>query len=183
MPSGGSAGPSSSGASTPNSSRPQTPPPRSEIPSDPPTPPTPNLPLECPALQYGKDQSDHSQRQMETRYNRDKTTNVFQIGDVITVRIPPADDPSKGAPPRLFALVCDKRRNKYEVQTVAGIINTLLPAKELGPVNENLKNHYASDINASNCTKKVTLRHAARGGVTGPEYVFCNCKKMPCGAN
>ena len=52
---------------------------------------------------------------MTTRYNRGKTVRVFQIGDVVTVKIPAADNPGKGASPRLFALINDKRRSKYEV--------------------------------------------------------------------
>ena len=108
---------------------------------------------------------------------------MFQIGDVVTVKIPTIDNPGKGAPPRLFALINDKRRSKYEVQTKSDIIDTLLPTGKLRSVDQALKSVYASEIVAANNTKKVSLRHAARGGVAGPKYIFCGYKKMPCGSN
>ena len=108
---------------------------------------------------------------------------MFQISDVITVKIPTTDNPGKGAPPRLFALINDKRRSKYKMQTKLDIIDTLLSTSELGFVDQALKNVYASEIVATNNTKKVTLRHAARGGVASPKYIFCGCKKMPYSSN
>ena len=102
---------------------------------------------------------------------------------MVTVKIPTIDNSNKGAPPRLFALINNKCRSKYKVQTKSGIINTLLPASKLEFVNQALKSVYTSEIVATNNTKKVTLRHAAREGIASPKYIFCGCKKMPCGSN
>jgi hypothetical protein len=118
---------------------------------------------------------------MITRYNRGKTVRRFQIGDIVTVKIPSKDLLRKSVPGRLFALITDMKWSKYQLQTKADILNNYLPAKELGAVNQDLLNIYASEITAANKTTKISLRQAARDGLTGPVLIRCGCKKLPCG--
>ena len=80
---------------------------------------------------------------------------------MVTIKIPATNNLGKGVPPRLFALINNKHRSKYKVQTKSDIIDTLLPADKLRSVNQALKSVYTSEIVAANNTKKVSLRHAA----------------------
>lgn len=93
----------------------------------------------------------------------------------------PKDQPKKGGARRLYAIIIDKRGNSYQPQTKSGVIDRFMPANDPGSLDQRLAQMYASEISSANKTSKISLQGAARDGQTGKEYIYCSCKKMPCG--
>lgn len=164
-------------------STPSPPPLTSPPPTSPPpiSPLSPTPPTERPAILRAKRNSESARQRMVLRHSRGKRVHQFEEGDVVTVKISTKDYPGHGAPPRLFALIKERKHRGFVLQTKAGILDCLQHASNLGVVNQTLIGIYAAEIHAANNTRKVTLRHAAREGRMGPELIACGCKTMPCG--
>ena len=175
---------SSSTASSPSASAPApTPAPAPASAPTPPwatSPPLPPSPGQRPAVLHAKRNSSLARERMELHHNRGKRVHQFEQGNVVTIKVPDADHPRQGAPPRLFALVRERKYRGYILQTTSGIINRLQHASNLRVVNQSLSHIYAAKIHAASNTSMISMRQAALEGRTSPQLVVCACKKMPC---
>ena len=71
-----------------------------ELPTSP-----PSSPSQRPVVKRALKQSTHARHLMKLRHDRGKHVHVFEVGYVVTVKVPPIDQPGKGSPSRLYAKI------------------------------------------------------------------------------
>ncbi|KAF5120254.1 hypothetical protein E5D57_012260 [Metarhizium anisopliae] len=110
---------------------------------------------------------------MMQKYSKQHTIQHFNIGDIVSVKVPREDRTSTDNR-RLFGrILVEPYAHRYKVLTTSGVIKRLIPTKGLSAVNESLW----PDISIPRSTKEVTLTEAARDASTSARVgVSCQCK-------
>jgi hypothetical protein len=110
---------------------------------------------------------------MMQKYSKQHTIQHFNIGDIVSVKVPREDRTSTDNR-RLFGRILEEPyAHRYKVLTTSGVIKRLIPTKGLSAVNESLW----PDITIPRSTKEVTLTEAARDASTSARVgVSCQCK-------
>ena len=99
-----------------------------------------------------------SRKQMATRYNRRTKAQVFQPGQIVTVKIPKIDRSTATGSRRCYAEIFRAKNNRYEMRTEYGVLDRWYAARNICVVAEALARN--KSIPASN--RKVSLRKMAR---------------------
>ena len=111
--------------------------------------------------------------QMMQKYSKRHTIQHFNIGDIISIKVPREDRTSTDNR-RLFGRILEEPyAHRYRILTTSGIIKRLIPTKGLSIVDESLW----PDITIPATTNEVTLTEAARDASTSARVgVSCQCK-------
>lgn len=138
-----------------------------------------------------------SRKQMANKYNRRTKTQVFQPGQIVTVKIPKIDRSTATCSRRCYAQIFHAKNNCYEMRTAYGILDRLYAAKNICVVPEALARHKTIPFS----DKKVSLKEMARQECntgksswsitynsrrsirltkSGRSQISCRCKKFPC---
>lgn len=99
-----------------------------------------------------------SRKQMATRYNRRTKAQVFQPGQIVTVKIPKIDRSTATGSRRCYAEILRAKNNRYEMRTEYGVLDRWYAARDICVVPEALARN--KSIPASD--RKVSLREVAR---------------------
>ncbi|RFU23828.1 hypothetical protein B7463_g12511, partial [Scytalidium lignicola] len=110
---------------------------------------------------------------MVEKYSKRHDIQHFDIGDIVALKIP-REDRTVTDNRRLYGQILDEPHpHRYKVITQSGIINRLMPTKDLGVVDKSLW----PDITIPESTKQVTLTLAAREASTSQRIrISCQCK-------
>ena len=111
---------------------------------------------------------------MVTRYSRRHDIQVFKIGDLVSIAIPRLDRGPLDNRRVLGRIKSVPREDRYEVETVHGVVQTLLPTTELLPVPPEIQFQLPTGL-----SKDVSLHYiAAQESATDIVQTSCNCKKL-----
>lgn len=100
-----------------------------------------------------------SRKQMATRYNRRTKAQVFQPGQIVTVKIPKIDRSTATGSRRCYAEILRAKNNRYEMRTEYGVLDRWYAARDIYVVPEALARN--KSIPASD--KFVALRISCDG--------------------
>ena len=112
---------------------------------------------------------------MAKKYSKKHDIQHFDIGDIVSLKVPREDRTSTDNR-RLFARILEEPySHRYKVVTLSGVINRLIPTKQLGAIEKALW----SDIIIPDSTKEVGLGLAGREASTSQRIgVSCQCKGL-----
>ena len=111
---------------------------------------------------------------MVTRYSRRHDIQVFKVGDLVSIAIPRFDRGPLDNRRVLGRIKSVPREDRYEVETVHGVVQTLLPTTELLPVPPEIQFQLPTGP-----SKDVSLHYiAAQESTTDIVQTSCNCKKL-----
>ena len=110
---------------------------------------------------------------MIRKYTKKHDIQHFEVGAIVSIKVPREDRTSTDNK-RLFARILkEPYPHRYQVLTLSGIIQRLIPTKSLGAVEQALW----SDILIPDSTKQVGLGLAAREASTSARVgISCQCK-------
>lgn len=110
---------------------------------------------------------------MIQKYSKQYTIHHFDIRHIVSIKVPREDRTSTDNQ-RLFGRVLEEPySHRYKILASSGVINRLIPIKELGVVERTLW----PDIHIPTITKEVTLAQAARDASTSERVgISCQCK-------
>jgi hypothetical protein len=110
---------------------------------------------------------------MMQKYSKRHDIQHFDIGAIVSIKVPREDRTSTDNK-RLFARILEEPYpHRYQVITLSGIIQRLIPTKSLQAVEQALW----SDITIPTSLKQVTLALAAREASTSVRVgISCQCK-------
>ncbi|RFU25793.1 hypothetical protein B7463_g10543, partial [Scytalidium lignicola] len=110
---------------------------------------------------------------MVEKYSKNHNIQHFEPGDIVSVKVP-REDRTATDNQRLFGRILDEPHSyRYKVITQSGVINRLMPTKDLGVIDKSLW----PDIIIPETTKQVTLTLAAREASTSQRIrISCQCK-------
>jgi hypothetical protein len=130
-------------------------------------------PIPDPIIERAIAATQRARVSMVRKYTKKHDIQHFEVGDIVSIKVPREDRTSTDNK-RLFARVLDEPYpHWYQVLTLSGIIQRLIPTKSLGVVEQALW----SDILIPTSTKQVTLGLAAREASTSARVgVSCQCK-------
>jgi hypothetical protein len=111
---------------------------------------------------------------MVAKYSKRHDIQVFSLGDLVSVAIPRLDRGPLDERRILGRIKTIPREDKYEVETVHGIGETLHPTPELLPVPSEIQFQLPSGQ-----AHKVSLHYiAAQEAASDVVQTSCNCKKL-----
>ena len=111
---------------------------------------------------------------MVTKYSKRHDIQVFSAGDLVSIAIPRLDRGPLDDRRVLGRIRSVPREDKYEVETLHGIVETLLPTSELLPIPSEIQ--FVLPPGQAN---KVSLHHiAAQEAASDVVQTSCNCKKL-----
>jgi len=123
-------------------------------------------------LQAVLDNTAKARNKMMKKCSKNYTIKTFVAGDIVTVKLP-RDIRTSTNNKKLFARVLSEPKpNRYELQTEYGVIERLMPTKELEKVPLSL------GVTVNGLSKKIALSRAAQGALTSDRVVIsCKCKR------
>ena len=113
---------------------------------------------------------------MAARYNQRHKVHVFNIGDIVTIKIP-REDRAKTDHKRLYCKIIQKPHpERHQLLCQYGVLNLLYPTKDLQPASNLLGLNFPTLP-----TSSITLAHAARQAsiTTRVIHISCTCQG-PC---
>ncbi|KAF4632748.1 hypothetical protein G7Y89_g5377 [Cudoniella acicularis] len=111
-----------------------------------------------PVIQKARESTLRARAQMVQKYSKRHDIQHFEVGDIVSVKIPREDRTSTDNKRLYGRELAEPYSHRYQILTHSGIIERLVPTKGLSVVGEALW----SDINIPESTVKVTLGKAAR---------------------
>jgi hypothetical protein len=122
-----------------------------------------------------------SRAAMANNYDKNRKVRIWNVGDIVLVKVPLQDRPSSSEPSKLEARIIEVRaRRLYKLQTVYGIINRMYAARSLCQVAEPL----AKTIQIPDNPKSLSLREAAKLNSNAESLrISCRCKAAQCANN
>ena len=119
-----------------------------------------------------------SHAKIAAKYDKGHNVEVFKVGSIVSVKIPPKDRPTGVDNRRLFARVLKMKRNTYQLQTDAGILQRYYHTRDHACLPPALARHIDRSI-PSDIYNEVSMRAAARKSSSAHhERVVCRCKGM-----
>jgi hypothetical protein len=117
--------------------------------------------------------TEKSRNRMVEKYSKRHEIEVFAVGDIVTLKLPRGTRTSTDNR-RVFGRVLGMpHRDRYEVQTEFGVVDRLIPARELAPVSALL----ARGIDVQGPRKKLALSAIAKKNSTSERVIIsCKCK-------
>jgi hypothetical protein len=111
---------------------------------------------------------------MVSKYSKRHDIQVFSPGDLVSIAIPRLDRGPLDDRWVLGRIRSVPREGKYEVETLHGIVETLLPTSELLPIPSEIQ-----FVLPSRQATKVSLHYiAAQEAASDVVQTSCNCKKL-----
>ncbi|RFU29545.1 hypothetical protein B7463_g6793, partial [Scytalidium lignicola] len=94
--------------------------------------------LTDPVIQKAQQSTQNARIRMVEKYSKKHDIQHFKIGDIVSVKIP-REDRTATDNRRLYAQILDEPYpHKYRIITQSGIINRLMPTKDLSVVDQSL---------------------------------------------
>ena len=110
---------------------------------------------------------------LAARHNRRYKARSFEIGAVVTVKIPKKERATSIDDRRMYAKMVGKKRNTYQLQTKYGILARWYHTRDLAPVAPALAKH----LDIPNIQREVTLRQAAIHTTSATfTRISCRCR-------
>ncbi|RFU26806.1 hypothetical protein B7463_g9535, partial [Scytalidium lignicola] len=126
-----------------------------------------------PVIQKAQQSTQKARVRMVEKYLKKHDIQHFDIGDIVSIKVP-REDRTVTDNRRLFGRILDEpHSHRYKVITQSGIINRLMPTKDLRVVDKSLW----PDITILESTKQITLTLATREASTSQRIrISCQCK-------
>lgn len=117
--------------------------------------------------------------QMAMQYSRSHEIDIFVAGDIVTLRLPGGSGGVRTSTDsrRLFCSIRSVPHNRYELQTRFGVLDRLVPTRELKRVPKLLADSQEIKALVNGPSKKVSMRKIGEKASTSERILIsCRCK-------
>ena len=116
---------------------------------------------------------------MAARFNKKRNTQTFDVGDIVSVKIPPKDRATSIDNRRIYTRVLERKRDIYQLQTKYGVLIRWYYTRDLAPVAPTL----AKSLNLPKNTRVIILRQATHSSTTAASVRISYRYKGLCDSN
>ncbi|KAH8820753.1 hypothetical protein F5884DRAFT_827092 [Xylogone sp. PMI_703] len=128
-----------------------------------------------PLIQQAQIATQKARVKMIQKYSKRHKVEHFKPGDIVAIRIPKEDRTSTDNRTLWGRILTEPHSHRYKIATQYGVLNRLMPTKDLGIVNK----HLWSSIIIPETINEIALTTAAREASTSQRVkISCQCKGL-----